>query len=920
MKTIVVLVMVCLAVSLSSQNLVRNGSFESGIKYWLDADQSRVKEDGSPHGFRYYDYGEKNHYLRSTPMMIDPNTDLVVTCMARVSENGKKNFLHLDLLPTTRTSGNGRYRAHYGDHGWKCPVKLTDKWQKVVWKINTPGPNFKWRNQMWDKRSWIIMLQAQNVQIDAFTISKGKAVPKDYVSYNPVSVGMNCLNMPGFKNLANILPRDFNADCQADVFNNTEKDLTLTVKWQQFSYDNKKVYYEKSEQLKLGAGKRASLSHKMNLKGEGLVLARCQVESNGKVLGKSDQPLTTLPFPKNATKPNMEEAFGASFFGGIDVDAGHVIGLGWSRWYPHTKWDSIQPEGPDKFNFPDKVVDLLENKGISMNFVLYSLPKWVKGKHHNLPKDMQDWGRDDKRWQDLSIETYWDKYVKTMVNRYKTRAIAWEIVNEPVFENWDPRIYKNFIERTYRQIKKIDPKLTVMIDACYGINDFNYKFLKEGGTDCWDVYTWHNYSVFPFSTYGHIQSMFNGFKELGRKKPAEIWFNEGWAHTPSSIDDGVHSVIGTRSPAIVAHDTVRAMADTFAAGMKKMIVFQITNNQSGRSWWQWGTDGTQWWDDRNNPTIMVGVFNVLADQLGLSEPVDRIPLKDGIATIFKDKRNNRGLAIIWSNKEAAVYNPGLAGLTKMDVMGNVEKLSGSEIATEDPAKPWYIFGDYTAEQLQEAFLKLKSSEISLAGGIFKLPKDWMSKGAKSNPYVVEGKDIWRFDRIYPPETENIENYHLMTDYDPVQAKWFATKGGHGGNPAASVQDGVRITAITQWKGGEPVKPSALIFKAPKKGTYTLNTTVNGRRWTGGAKQSLELVKLNRKLKKAKKLQTYSMKNGQDVSVRQEVELDEGEELAIVFRVDHGMHTGAGMVFKELQITQASEKVDFSEKKIRELNK
>ena len=159
----------------------------------------------------------------------------------------------------------------------------------------------------------------------------------------------------------------------------------------------------------------------------------------------------------------------------------------------------------------------------------------------------------------------------------------------------------------------------------------------------------------------------------------------------------------------------------------------------------------------------------------------------------------------------------------------------------------------------------------------------------------------------------------MKGYHTTQAKWFAEKNSHGGNPAASVKNGVRITAVTQWKGGDPVKPSALVFKAPVKGTYTLSSLMNAKRWSGKAKIFLELVKINRDKNLAIKVHEMSIENAKDFTLKKEVELEENEELAIVFKVDKGMFTGAGLVFKELEITQASEKVDFSEKTIRDLN-
>jgi hypothetical protein len=64
----------------------------------------------------------------------------------------------------------------------------------------------------------------------------------------------------------------------------------------------------------------------------------------------------------------------------------------------------------------------------------------------------------DPRWDDLSIQTGFDKFVTAAVTRYKGKPIAWEMMNEPEIHEVEPGIYFNLVKRTRRLVKAADPK------------------------------------------------------------------------------------------------------------------------------------------------------------------------------------------------------------------------------------------------------------------------------------------------------------------------------------------------------------------------------------------------------------------------------------------------------------------------------
>ncbi len=626
-----------------------------------------------------------------------------MTLSASVRAVGDRAHVHFFLVPNGRGAWIEPFRAFWGTSGVGQEV-TSREWQRVSWSIDIPGPDFHWTSlQWWDRKGWMLFPAGENIELDGISITLDGSGKDAYVPYAPLEVTIEAGDLPGYDPACNILEAGQPVQLATVVSNPGRQGRSATLHWQELDYSGSRVLAELgSRTIALKPNESVRIASQVTPSAKGLVLIRASVgEGAGAPLCSSDQPLTVLAFPKHASRPDPRERFGGAFAigdggGEFVITAMQHVGFAWSRWYPCTDWPRIQPEAGDRWSWPDRQIDLLEAHGFSQNAVIYNgLPAWAKGRHPYLPKDMEDWSADDRRWGDLAIETAYDRFVKALVTRYQGRSVAWEVANEPLWQKWDPALYTRFVERTYRLVKSIAPAAKVMTDGCYGIDDLHRGFLARGGDRFHDVFTFHNYGASGFFATGdQVRAMHDAFTTAG--KDVEVWFNEGWTHWPSSEDTPAWSVFADRGPAQVIDEAVRCTAETFAAGMEKLILFQLAYAHQGRSWWDWGGDGTVLFDDAHQPTVAVGAFNVLIDQLGRSRHIASIR---GAATswhVFADERNQRGVAVAWGDAAGTTVTLSAAGLMAMDVMGNAVALPDSggttTLAFARAGQPLYLFG------------------------------------------------------------------------------------------------------------------------------------------------------------------------------------------------------------------------------------
>ena len=899
-------------------NLLRNGSFEGSLKYWhrgldstIELVKSRAVGGRSQCSMRFSD----QRITWSAPFLLEPGSTVTVSGDLR-SEQGDGLF-HFYLAPTCRSAGKEPFRPFWGNSGKEAAVTWKD-WKRVSWVIAIPDEKVLDYRTWWDGRTWTLMLMAKSVHVDDLAVILG-GDQKDFRPFSSIEVTEMPTNLPAWKSTCRILEKGFGAELETAVFNPSASARDITVRWQLLDFTGSRILQEIGRSdLSLKSHATGLLRHRVALNANGLVLSRATVlDPNGSVLGRSDAPLTTLPFPKSAAQPNWRERFGGTVAAGNPnpyptqlLPAAQHIGFAWSRWYPHMNWERVQPNGPDAWDWPDELVDAVLASGISINAVLYAKPKWAfdDTRSRHLPRDMADWSGDDSRWEDLTVTTSWDRYVTEVVKHYRGKSVAWEVVNEPYWAEWDPRIYTRLIKRTYRLVKAANPDAVVMVNGVYGIDSLHQKFLDLGGVKFCDVFTFHNYSPGEFSSGDQVAGLRQALDLCGGTNVA-LWFNEGWTHFPSSEDYPANTLFADRGPAQVVHGAVRTIADTFAGGLDKFIMFQLGYDHQGRSWWDWDGDGTSFYDDCHQPTAVVPTFNVLCEHLGLSRHVATVHAEDATFHFFEDGRNHRGVAVAWAEKEGARFELPLDGLVQMDVMGNAMDLTPNGMTTTltfgDEGVPVYLFSrnGVSGEKLAMSLRPFERPNVLIRKGVYSLPTDWISKGPEGNPYIFQGKPIWWLGRVYPPEPGLVANFRCFPNWVPAQTRWTEFANSQGGNPAAGLAGGLKISVITEWMAGDQAKPSALVFVAPEASSYRIEAEVFSERWAGTGNGWLELYVLDRATGKTTRLAHYDLPDRQTMSISEPASLAAGQELAFVYGADR-WNTGASCAFRKIEVVAA----------------
>lgn len=140
-------------------------------------------------------------------------------------------------------------------------------------------------------------------------------------------------------------------------------------------------------------------------------------------------------------------------------------------------WGSVSwADGKWNYSRQDRVVEEAERAGCELLIPLVYSVKWADPAYRHLDK--------------------WGEYVDKTVSRYKDRIRYWEVWNEPNLK-WDkpnPGEYATLLRESYKRIKAIDPKLTVVYGGLSLIPfDYLEATLKAGAGKCCDVMNIHPY-------------------------------------------------------------------------------------------------------------------------------------------------------------------------------------------------------------------------------------------------------------------------------------------------------------------------------------------------------------------------------------------------------------------------------------------
>ncbi|MFN3151543.1 carbohydrate binding domain-containing protein [Bremerella sp.] len=895
-----------------SENRLRNGSFEGGLLYWhgVKSDQHSLVTPGREGA---YALRMEHGSVMSAPWIATPGKDYTVSFWIKGDSEGS---VRVQMPPSARETAHKAGRLWTREATQSAP--FNDQWQRVsfTWTADVPSNGF------WPKSHYMVQIESKTpIQIDGVTVTEGKSGTDRYIAHADVEALSICTNLPGYLGAAgNAFNRGENATIAGHFHNPTTDSTTLVATWQLIDYEGTvPVSEKKTETVELAPGETITIEKIFPLDHTGCVLARVTATVDGKVVNQSDFPVTSLPYPKQATNPDFRERFGGSFAGGKGcIEKFQRIGFGWTRWYPESKWHNFQPDGPGSFDWHDESYDIAQSHGVSQHVVLYGWPKWIMEQHgHPLPKDMR-WGPADPRWEDLKLETAWDRYVKAAVEHFRGRSVVFEIANEPELDRWDnyQAEYVQFNIRTSRLIRQTHPDAKIMVNNIYAIpSGLNRKILEHpDGLKNIDVISWHDYHSGWLTDAHSLQQMRNRI-DAADGKHVEIWFNEGWAFTNTAVDEppactGLTSAEST-------NQQMACVAELTANGQEKIILFHTAYENHGMSFWDYSGPGTMLWDWYDNPLPLLAAWNVLNHHIGLSDEVGFVRPPGANLCIFQDLRNQRGVIVAYADRDASsdvVLNlpRGTWEWVQEDIMGNAKPASKSVVLSQT-GRPMIL---YTSQSTSGATFKkqfqgldrrhesfVRSSESGET--VWTLPAVWDGQKpgtSDNNPLLSQGAPVWRLDRLFPVEAEFVTNYSPMIWGN---GQWNAPDHMQAGHPSAIVSDGnVDFGTMGPWGGDQNyAKIPALAFIAPKDGNYHITASVNAKPWDGNSKD-FKLSIRKKDLQRAVPLSAISIpRDGTAIPLEINVELRKGHELVFFPEMQHRHNNALHLLINDLQVTK-----------------
>jgi len=193
------------------------------------------------------------------------------------------------------------------------------------------------------------------------------------------------------------------------------------------------------------------------------------------------------------------------------------------------------------------------------------------------------------------------------------------------------------------------------------------------------------------------------------------------------------------------------------------------------------------------------------------------------------------------------------------------------------------------------------------GQTYTLPEEWAggAVGEKTdNPLVVAGEPMWKAVSIWPGSLTESDNYKEMVWGGKNWLSAHPDEQSHGGQP--SIEPGeytVDIASRAAWAASPGSKLGALIFIAPKTGTYKVKGSYKLYTWEGNqANVDISVRVINQgATEEVKQLETGEAKVWMPMAF--EVPLKEGQELAFLMSF-RGMHIAAALSLRELELTLA----------------
>lgn len=414
-------------------------------------------------------------------------------------------------------------------------------------------------------------------------------------------------------------------------------------------------------------------------------------------------------------------------------------------------WHVVEPEkGRWDFSRADKSFEIFEEHGVQWYPILcYGAAYWPQGT--NSPQ------------ADENIDEFVE-YVRQTVSRYRGRAPAWSLWNEPnILPFWAPtpdvEMYARLLKAVYPVFKEADPDALLAAPAVAPIGPwdkgFTERVLQLGTANSFDVFDYHYYRpVAPEPEVpGEIAEIRATLHRYGADKP--IYISEAgvvsWFSGKMDLDRQAQLV-------------VRNHLLTLGLGVEKFFYFDLQN---------WRDNEAETWDTQLGLVDANGqlkpsfhAYKAMRQVLNGSQVIGRVDLPGGRNEGVLFYRPDEGFTLAaWAVDEGGVGILPIqadADASAVDGMGEPITLARNEskdsVLVPLGQLPVYVRG-VSIDYLKDAGIRFERELTYVAAG------DTTDMRAAIDPLLGNGETTIRWRELPAGFTWNSENSELTVDRD-----------------------------------------------------------------------------------------------------------------------------------------------------------
>ncbi len=526
----------------SSLNLVKNGSFETGLNDWGVAFAGRdrsstygLDSDAARHGDRGLRIdivddpsnplqGEWMNAALSSEFFQAPLQSEVTLSADIKSDREDLNLqLMIRFYPVETVSNRGSVKL-----GKSFPLKKG--WNRYAFSVRLP------RAQQGAYSAAFLFgagRESATVWVDSVNVSIGRET-----TYRPRRDIELAADTPAFDNLYEPgEPVPLNVSLRNDSPETVELGVRCTVL---DPFYHLVAVEEASVSLEPGSTLDGALGdYAVTLQKHGAYRVYVEARSpSGEVMAEHGLTIGILP-DRKLERVRPESRFGANI-GGNDwfrnLDHASRIGFTWCRLGFPASWNEHEPS-PGQYSDRarremDAVLAALNERGMTPIVATGRPARWAT----SAPEGSSQWSLYPPSPDHMPA---YEDFMRYLVGKLKGRAFAYEVWNEPdipIFYRGTAREFAPLLQTTHRVVRQMDPDAKVFAFGLTHYGNSARRFLNDvfeiTGTDCCDGVSWHPYR--PGRDDPESTSMRDEFREIREDiarfgEPKPLWITEvGW--------------------------------------------------------------------------------------------------------------------------------------------------------------------------------------------------------------------------------------------------------------------------------------------------------------------------------------------------------------------------------------------------------